>query len=175
MATHSSVLTWRIWGTGEPGGLPSMGSHRVGHDWSSLAAAATIYSLTYSFSHLEPVCCSMSSSDCCSLTCIQISQEAGKVVWYSHLFKNFPQFVVIHTDFRERRDQQISQNHLRLCLAQGRIAYGDVIKCLGTTLDWVVRQRLSEEVTYNWELNKSSQLYEDLRGKNILDRGQSSC
>ena len=40
MATHSSVLAWRISGTGEPGGLPSMGSHRVGHDWSDLAAAA---------------------------------------------------------------------------------------------------------------------------------------
>ena len=46
---------------------------------------------------LTPVCCSMSSSNCCFLTCIQISQEAGKVVWYSYLFKNFPQFVVIHT------------------------------------------------------------------------------
>ena len=42
MATHSSVLAWRIPGTGEPVGLPSMGSHRVGHDWSDLAAAATI-------------------------------------------------------------------------------------------------------------------------------------
>ena len=40
MATHSSILAWRIPGTGEPGGLPSMGSHRVGHDWSDLAAAA---------------------------------------------------------------------------------------------------------------------------------------
>jgi len=40
MATHSSVLAWRIPGTGEPGGLPSMGSHRVGHDWRDLAAAA---------------------------------------------------------------------------------------------------------------------------------------
>ena len=40
MATHSSVLTWRIPGTAEPGGLPSMGSHRVGHNWSDLAAAA---------------------------------------------------------------------------------------------------------------------------------------
>ena len=40
MATHSSVLTWRIPGTGEPGGLPSKGSHRVGHDWGDLAAAA---------------------------------------------------------------------------------------------------------------------------------------
>ena len=40
MATHSSVLAWRIPGTGEPGGLPSMGSHRVRHDWSDLAAPA---------------------------------------------------------------------------------------------------------------------------------------
>ena len=39
MATHSSILAWRIPGTGEPGGLPSMGSHRVGHNWSDLAAA----------------------------------------------------------------------------------------------------------------------------------------
>ena len=39
----------------------------------------------------------MSGSNCCFLICIQISQEAGKVVWYSHLLKNFPQFVVIHT------------------------------------------------------------------------------
>ena len=40
MAAHSSVLAWRLPGTGEPGGLPSMGSHRVGHDWNDLAAAA---------------------------------------------------------------------------------------------------------------------------------------
>ena len=57
----------------------------------------------YSFPALEPVHCSISGSNCCFLTCIQISQETGslpdyhQVVWYSHLFKNFPQFVVIHT------------------------------------------------------------------------------
>ena len=51
----------------------------------------------YSFPDLEPVCCSVSGSHCCYLTCIQISQEASKAVHYSHLFKNFPQFVVIHT------------------------------------------------------------------------------
>ena len=51
----------------------------------------------YSFPDLEPVCCSTSSSNCCFLTCIQISQEAGQVVWYSHFFQNFPLFVVIHT------------------------------------------------------------------------------
>ena len=51
----------------------------------------------YSFSYLEPVCCSLSSSNCCFLACTQVSQEAGQVVWYSHLLKNFPQYVVIHT------------------------------------------------------------------------------
>ena len=52
----------------------------------------------YSFSNLEPVRFHMfyAGSNCCFLTCILISQEAGKVVWYSHSFKNFPQFVVIH-------------------------------------------------------------------------------
>ena len=50
-----------------------------------------------SFPNLEPVCCSMSSSNCCFLKCIQISQEEGKVVWYSHIFQNFSQFIVIHT------------------------------------------------------------------------------
>ena len=47
MATHSGVLAWRIPGTGEPGGLPSMGSHRVGHDRSDLAAALTIIAMLY--------------------------------------------------------------------------------------------------------------------------------
>ena len=51
MATHSSVLAWRIPGTGEPSGLPSMGSHRVGHDRSDLAAAAgCCESYTHSYS-----------------------------------------------------------------------------------------------------------------------------
>ena len=51
----------------------------------------------YSFPDMEPVCCSLSSSNYCFLTCKQISQEAGQVIWYSHLLKNFPQFFVIHT------------------------------------------------------------------------------
>ena len=44
----------------------------------------------YSFPSLEPICCFMSSSNCCFLNSTQISQEAGQEVWYSHLFKNFP-------------------------------------------------------------------------------------
>ena len=57
----------------------------------------TIYSLTYSFPYLEPFCCSMSSSNYCFLTCVRNSQEASQVVWYAHLFKNFPVFVVVPT------------------------------------------------------------------------------
>ena len=51
----------------------------------------------YSFSSFESTRYSMSSPNCCFLIHIQFSQETGKVVWYSHIFKNFPQFVVIHT------------------------------------------------------------------------------
>ena len=59
MATHSSVLAWRIPGTGEPGGLPSMGSHRVGRDRSDLAAeAATQSCLTLG----DPVDCNLTGS-----------------------------------------------------------------------------------------------------------------
>ena len=49
MATHSSILAWRIPGTGEPGGLPSMGSHRVRHNWNDLAAAAAVGRSIFSF------------------------------------------------------------------------------------------------------------------------------
>ena len=51
----------------------------------------------YSFPNLEPVCFPMSSFNHYFLTYLQLSQKAGQVVWYSHLFKNFPQFVMIHT------------------------------------------------------------------------------
>ena len=50
-----------------------------------------------SFPQLEQVHCSMSSPNCCFLTCIQIYNDVSKVVWYSHHSKNFPQFIVIHT------------------------------------------------------------------------------
>ena len=57
----------------------------------------TIYSFDILLPNSEPVCCSTSSSNCCFLNYIQISREAGKVVWYSHLLKNFPQFGMTHT------------------------------------------------------------------------------
>ena len=53
--------------------------------------------LSYAFLYLGPVCCSVFSSNYCFLTCKQVSQEMGKVVWYIHLFENFSQYVVIHT------------------------------------------------------------------------------
>ena len=65
----------------------------------------SVYKLNKQGDNIQPWCtpfpigtslCSMSSSNCCFLACTKISQEAGKVVWYSHLLKNFPQFVVIH-------------------------------------------------------------------------------
>ena len=56
MSIHSSILAWRIPGTGEPGGLPSTGSHRVGHDWSNLAAAEEECSCKHRASW--PRCCS---------------------------------------------------------------------------------------------------------------------
>ena len=60
-----------------------------------------IYGVAQSWTRLKwfsmHACCTMSSSNCCFLTCIHISQEVGEVVWYPHLFQNFPQFVVIHT------------------------------------------------------------------------------
>ena len=57
----------------------------------------TIYSRYVLLSRFGTGCCSMCSSNCCFLTCIQISQEADQVVWYSLLSKNFPQLILIHT------------------------------------------------------------------------------
>ena len=65
----------------------------------------TIYSLdvllswfgTRKLGCCSKACCSMSSSNCCFLTCLKVSQEAGRVVWYSHLLKSFPEFVSVHT------------------------------------------------------------------------------
>ena len=80
--------------------IPASACAGVSHDvlYIEVKQAGWQYTaLMYSFPDLEPIYCSMSSSNCCFLTCIQISQKAGQVVWYSHLFQNFPQFLVIHT------------------------------------------------------------------------------
>ena len=72
MATHSSVLAWRIPGMGEPGGLPSLGSHRVGHDWGNLAAAATKFVSDSLWPHLlqhARLFCPLLSPRICSNSC----------------------------------------------------------------------------------------------------------
>ena len=56
MATHSGVLAWRTPGMGEPGGLPSMGSHKVGHDWGDLAAAADFTNFGSSNTYRKQIC-----------------------------------------------------------------------------------------------------------------------
>ena len=63
----------------------------------SLLSRVTVYNLDYSFPNLEPVHCSMPSFNYCFLSCIQISPETDKVIWFSHVFENFPRFVVIYT------------------------------------------------------------------------------
>ena len=69
----------------------------------------------------------MFGSNCCFLTCIQVSQEAGKVVWHSHLFKNFPQFVVIHKvkGFRVVNDTDVFLEFL--CFLYGPTDIGNLI------------------------------------------------
>ena len=67
----------------------------------------------------------MSSSNCCFLTCTQVSQEAGQVVWYSHLFQNFPQFIVIHTvkDFSIVKGTMVSMCLPSDALSQHLLSY----------------------------------------------------
>ena len=67
------------------------------HSTNKLNKQGDNIALMYSFPSFEPLHCSTSGSKCCLLTCLQISQEGGMVLWYSHFFRNFPQFVVIHT------------------------------------------------------------------------------
>ena len=83
MATHSSVLAWRIPGTGEPGGLPSVGSHRVRHDLSDLAAAAQ---------HCSTVFC------CCSVTqsCLTLCDPMGCSTPGFPVLHHLPEFALAH-------------------------------------------------------------------------------
>ena len=66
MAPHSSTLAWRILGTGEPGGLPSMGSHRVGHDWSDLALISLVQFICHSLHHIILIFYTASQLNYCS-------------------------------------------------------------------------------------------------------------
>ena len=73
----------------------------------------------------------MSSSNCCFLTCIQISQEAGQVVWYFQLFQNFPQFIVIHTvkDFDIVSKAEIDDFLELSCFFDDPVDVGNLVSC----------------------------------------------
>ena len=90
-----------------------------------------MYSLDVLLSHFGINHCSMSSFNCCFLTYIQISQKAGQVVWYSHLFKNFPQFVVIHTikGFGIINKTKIDEFLVLSCFYDDPVDVGNLISC----------------------------------------------
>ena len=77
----------------------SLASHMIysAYKLNKYRARRQYTALPYSFPYYESVLSSMSVSNCCFLTSIQVSQETGKLVWYFYLFKNFPHFVVIFT------------------------------------------------------------------------------
>ena len=80
MATHSSVLAWRIPGMGEPGGLLSLGLHGVGHDWSNLAAAALAYEITQPIKANHPLVDGLSPAEMdCTLSTECFSQSCSHV------------------------------------------------------------------------------------------------
>ena len=109
--------------------------------------------LMYSFSYLEPVCCSMSSSSCCFLTCIQISKEEGQVVWYSHLFQIFPQFTVIHTvkgfGIGNKAEIYIFWNSLAFLMIQQMLAIWSLVPLPFLKPAWTSG---SSQFTYCWSL-----------------------
>ena len=92
MATHSSVLAWRIPGTGEPGGLPSLGSHRVGHDWRDLAAAAAYSMWDFSSPTWDPTHAPCTGSTDSQLLAFQGSPS-------SSLFRTWPGCHLHQEDF----------------------------------------------------------------------------
>ena len=73
-----------------PAFLTMCSAYRLNKRWQQTA-------LSYSFLNPEPISCSIEGSHCCILSRIQVAQETGKMFWYSHLFKSFPQFIMTHT------------------------------------------------------------------------------
>ena len=111
----------------------------------------TICNLDVLHLDLETVC-SMSSSNCFFLTCIQISQKAGQVVWYSHLFKNFPQFIVIHTikGFSiVKRQKEIFWNTLAFLMIQQMLTDWSLVPLPFLNPAWTSG---SPPLTYCWSL-----------------------
>ena len=151
MATHSSVLAWRTLRTEEPGGLPSMGLHRVGHDWSDLAAAAAPSFLT-PFPILYAILLEIQVFSSCLLKTRIISCP----IWVTDPFNLFwwfiPQFKVIslHT-CADLYSAENSKGHCRL----PRFSFYTILSCnlLHTliTLDcWLHLYHLGRSPGYTW-------------------------
>ena len=101
MATHSSVLAWRIPGMGEPGGLPSMGLHRVRHDWSDLAAAAVYSYSQFFFKNTYCLCYQVYFLNYFWFTVLYCYQVYSKWFSYTYMYiflklKNFISFINFH-------------------------------------------------------------------------------
>ena len=111
----------------------------------------------------QPVCCSTSSSNYCFLTCIQISQEAGEVVWYFHLFKNFPQFFVIHTvkGFGIVKKPEIDVFLEFSCFFEDPINFGNLISAFSNSLI----AELVKNLPAMWETWVQSLGWEDFPGE----------
>ena len=111
----------------------------------------------YYFPYLKPVHCCRSGSNCCFLTCIQVLQEAGKVIWYSHLFKNFPQFVVIHT---VKGFNVVNEAYLFLefsCLFYDPMDVGNLISVFSlSAIKWCKWIKLSNQKTEIGRMDKNS-------------------
>ena len=104
----------------------------------------------YCFLYLKSVHCFMSSSDCCFLTCIQVSQEAGQVVWYSHLLKNFPQFVMIHRvkDFSVVNEAEVDVFLEFLCFFYDPMSVGNLVSGSSAFLELTLKKVASYPMFY---------------------------
>ena len=132
----------------------------------------------YSFPNLELGRCSMSSSNCSFLTCIQISQEAGKMVWCSHLLNNFPQFVEIHTvkEFSVFNEAEVDDFSGILLLYLWSSRFGNLISgssafSSGASL---VAKRL-KHLPARWEIRIQFLGWEDSPGEGNGNPLQYSC
>ena len=79
------------------------------------------------FLDFEPISCSIQGSNCCFLTCIQVSQKTGKIVWYSHLSKSFPQFFMIHKGVSIVNETEIDVSLTSPCFLYNPVNVGNLI------------------------------------------------
>ena len=102
MATHSSILAWRIPGIEEPGGLPSMGSHRVGHDWRDLAAAAASWPPPPSHPPTYPSPCHTHKQN-------HEQDKSSSLLWMLQYLSNWQ--APLHSSFWIHPDKNCKQKH----------------------------------------------------------------